>query len=179
MTNIDNQDINKYIKCSRCHMKFINDDEHIKNDFGYNRLNERYKQCVRCRTSSREQKAEYRADMKKQYETYGNYDPNRNNKPKNNNKPCKEKVINEKFNCELCNKSISTNTKDKHVDSSLCKRRRNLFRYLELFGSYNLMDQKHIVNGDIDFDGVIKLEQHEKVKSNDYGNAYQYQQNAF
>ena len=45
-------------------MKFINDDEHIKNDFGYNRLNERYKQCARCRTSSREQKAEYRADMK-------------------------------------------------------------------------------------------------------------------
>ena len=56
MTNIDNQDINKYIKCSRCHMKFINDDEHIKTDFGYNRLNERYKQCVKCRS----QKAEYR-----------------------------------------------------------------------------------------------------------------------
>ena len=49
MTNIDNQDINKYIKCSRCHMKFINDDEHIKNDFGYNRLNERYKNCIKCR----------------------------------------------------------------------------------------------------------------------------------
>ena len=41
------------------------------------------------------------------------------------------------------------------------------------------MDQKHIVNGDIDFDGVIKLEQHEKIKSNDYGNGYQYLQNAF
>ena len=28
----------EYINCSRCHMNFINDEEHIKNDFGYNRL---------------------------------------------------------------------------------------------------------------------------------------------
>ena len=128
---------------------------------------------------NKQQRAKSRIQSRheKQYETYGNYDPNRNNKPKNNNKPCKERVINEKFNCELCNKSISTNTKDKHVDSSLCKRRRNLFRYLELFGSYNLMDQTHIVNGDIDFDGVIKLDQHETVKGNDYGNTYDH--NAF
>ena len=82
--------------------------------------------------NNREQKAEYRADMKKQYETYGNYDPNRNNKPKNNNKPCKERVVNEKFNCELCNKLISTNTKDKHVDSSICKRRKI---YLDIWNS--------------------------------------------
>ena len=50
---------NNYIKCSRCHMKFINDDEHIKPDFGYNRLNVRYKQCVRCRTSRREHDQKY------------------------------------------------------------------------------------------------------------------------
>ena len=40
----------EYINSSRCHMKFINDDEQIKKDFGYNRLNMRHKQCVRCRT---------------------------------------------------------------------------------------------------------------------------------
>ena len=28
----------------------IYDEDHIKIDFGYNRLNIRYKQCVRCRT---------------------------------------------------------------------------------------------------------------------------------
>ena len=39
----------KYIKCSKCKCKYINDDEHIKADFGYNRLNERYKTCVKCR----------------------------------------------------------------------------------------------------------------------------------
>ena len=44
---IDNFDDNKYINCSRCHMKSINDDEHRSTDFGYNRLNIRYKQCVR------------------------------------------------------------------------------------------------------------------------------------
>ena len=37
-------------------MKFIMDDEHIKKDFGYNRLNIGYKQCVRCKTK----RAEYR-----------------------------------------------------------------------------------------------------------------------
>ena len=41
---------NKYVNCSKCHMKFINDDEHITADFGYNRLNIRYQQCVTCRT---------------------------------------------------------------------------------------------------------------------------------
>ena len=42
----------KYIKCSKCKCKYINDDEHIKADFGYNRLNERYKTCVKCRTKT-------------------------------------------------------------------------------------------------------------------------------
>ena len=40
----------KYIKCSKCKCKYINDDEHIKADFGYNRLNERFKTCTKCRT---------------------------------------------------------------------------------------------------------------------------------
>ena len=44
----------KYIKCSKCKCKYINDDEHIKDDFGYNRLNERYKTCLTCRTKKRE-----------------------------------------------------------------------------------------------------------------------------
>ena len=34
-------DDNKCIKCS--------DDEHIKEDFGYNKLLERYKCCLKCR----------------------------------------------------------------------------------------------------------------------------------
>ena len=56
----------EYINCSRCHMKFINDDEHIKYDFGYNRLNIRYKQCVRCRISNREKQKEYYCENKEE-----------------------------------------------------------------------------------------------------------------
>ena len=45
---------NKYIKCSRCQRKHINDEEHILKDFGYNRLNERFKTCNKCRVSMKE-----------------------------------------------------------------------------------------------------------------------------
>ena len=38
-----------YIKCFACKCKYINDDDNIRNDFGYNRLNVRYKCCVKCR----------------------------------------------------------------------------------------------------------------------------------
>ena len=43
----------KYIKCSRCVRNFINDNEHLKNEFGYNRLEERFKTCVQCRGNKR------------------------------------------------------------------------------------------------------------------------------
>ena len=55
------QDIkDKYIKCSKCRCKYINDDDHIKTDFGHNRLNERYKTCVACRGRTQKYNAEYR-----------------------------------------------------------------------------------------------------------------------
>ena len=40
---------NKYIKCSKCRCKYHNNDNNIKEYFGYTRLNERYKTCVKCR----------------------------------------------------------------------------------------------------------------------------------
>ena len=42
----------KYIKCSKCKCKYINNDKHIKTDFGYNRLDERFKTCVKCKTKT-------------------------------------------------------------------------------------------------------------------------------
>ena len=39
----------EYIKCSQCKCKYTNDEEHIKTDFGYTRLNEQYKTCSKCR----------------------------------------------------------------------------------------------------------------------------------
>ena len=179
MTNIDNQDINKYIKCSRCHMKFINDDEHIKNDFGYNRLNERYKQCVRCRTKRTEYRNNNIEHARKMDKIY--YENNKEQKLAYNAEiiecdVCGKHVrresmkqhkmslncINNCNECHLCGKKVSFKSMDKHVDSSLCKRKRNIDKYLEIFGSYNIMDQTHIANGGTDFDRVIKLEQHEK-----------------
>ena len=51
MTEEDKND--KYIICSKCRSKYINDEEHINKDFGYTRLEERYKTCVRCRARSK------------------------------------------------------------------------------------------------------------------------------
>ena len=58
----ERSEADKYIKCSKCRCKYINDDEHIKKDFGYNRLEERFKTCVKCRTYSRQQNKEYRQE---------------------------------------------------------------------------------------------------------------------
>jgi hypothetical protein len=52
-------EVDKYVKCSKCRCKYINDDDHIKNDFGYNRLNERYKTCVTCRVRGRKNNKTY------------------------------------------------------------------------------------------------------------------------
>ena len=43
----------KYIYCSGCNMKYLNNEENIKSDFGYNRLEERYKTCFKCRAKKK------------------------------------------------------------------------------------------------------------------------------
>ena len=48
----------KYIKCSKCRCKYINDDEHIKRDFGYSRLEERFKTCAKCRSKNNQNGSE-------------------------------------------------------------------------------------------------------------------------
>ena len=48
----------KYIKCSQCNCKYINDEDSINTNFGYTRLNERYKTCCKCRTKH----TQYRID---------------------------------------------------------------------------------------------------------------------
>ena len=37
------------IKCNKCKCKYINDEEHVKTDLGYNRLCVKSKYCVKCR----------------------------------------------------------------------------------------------------------------------------------
>ena len=43
----------KYVRCSKSRSKYINDEEHISKDFGYTRLEEMYKTCVRCRARNK------------------------------------------------------------------------------------------------------------------------------
>jgi predicted nucleic-acid-binding Zn-ribbon protein len=47
MAEIDNDD--EYIKCFRCKIQYHNEYAHIKRDFGYNRLEARFKTCIKCR----------------------------------------------------------------------------------------------------------------------------------
>ena len=56
----EHQGSDQYIKCSSCKCKYINDDDHIKKDFGYNRLNVRFKTCVTCREKNRLHTKAYR-----------------------------------------------------------------------------------------------------------------------
>ena len=51
MTEEDKND--KYIICSKCRSKCINDEEHLYKDFGYTRLEMRFQTCVRCRVRSK------------------------------------------------------------------------------------------------------------------------------
>jgi hypothetical protein len=56
----------KFINCTKCHCKYHNNDEHIKIDFGYKRLGDRYKLCVKCRDKK---KQAYNAN-KETYQAY-------------------------------------------------------------------------------------------------------------
>ena len=47
---MDNEE--KYISCSRCKCKYHNTSESISKHFGYKRLGDRYKLCMKCRAST-------------------------------------------------------------------------------------------------------------------------------
>ena len=64
MTETDSKE--QYIICSRCKCKYINDDKHIESDFGFNRLGERYKSCVKCRKQTKN----YRENNKDKLKDY-------------------------------------------------------------------------------------------------------------
>ena len=49
-----------HIRCSKCKSKYVNGEEHISKDFGYTRLEEIYKTCVRCRDRGKVNHTTYR-----------------------------------------------------------------------------------------------------------------------
>ena len=59
-------EIEKYIKCSNCKCKYHNNEEYIKIDFGFNRLGERYKCCVKCKEKAKAHNTIYREISKQE-----------------------------------------------------------------------------------------------------------------
>ncbi len=68
----DKQRINtdKYIVCAHCRLKYINDEEHIAKDFGYNRLGKKLKTCVKCSESNRKWKEQHKEHIKETDKIY-------------------------------------------------------------------------------------------------------------
>ena len=77
----EQDETDKYVKCNKCRCKYINDDEHIKTDFGYNRLNERCKTCVECRDKKRNMNS---------YSSYKEYYQENRDAMIEKNKQCRE-----------------------------------------------------------------------------------------
>ena len=91
-----------YIKCSACKCNYINDDAHVNTYFGYNRLEEIYNTCVKCKgkrdvyDSSDEDKE---AKDKAQHTHYEQTGRQRNF---------------EKLTCGTCGESVCRNAKRRH-----------------------------------------------------------------
>jgi hypothetical protein len=86
----------EFIKCSKCKCKYINDEEHVKTDFGYNRLGRQYKSCVKCRVKS---KTYYESNASKicDYQRNKYYEP-----------------------CSTCNERVYKYQMKQHQASPLC-----------------------------------------------------------
>ena len=60
----DNNEVERYIKCSNCRCKYKNEDKHIAHDFGYNRLNEQFKTCFICRDKRKKKRENSKKELK-------------------------------------------------------------------------------------------------------------------
>ena len=122
----------KYIICSKCRSKYINDEEHITKYFGYTRLEERYKTCVRCRARNKinsktyqEKHPEKSEKAKEYYEANKDYLNEENKQFRENNKEhYKEydRARNQiKVNCPNCNCEIVKRKLNSHLQTQKCK----------------------------------------------------------
>ncbi len=151
----------KYITCTKCKCKYINDEEHISRDFGYTRLEERYKTCVKCRDmvktyndNNKEKRKEHYKDNKEKYKEYYN-----NNKEhilqihknyRNNNvdkyKDYEKQRNKIKINCPNCNAEIIKKNLMLHQQTQKCISKKE---YIEEHISCNICDcqvsKKHLL----------------------------------
>ena len=119
----------KYIICSGCTCKYINDEEHISNDFGYTRLEMRYKTCVRCRVRSKINNKtfleKHPEKNKEYYEAHKEEAKERNKQHRQNNKEHYleyDRARNQiKVNCPNCNCEIVKRKLNSHLQTQKCK----------------------------------------------------------
>ena len=107
--------VEKYMNCSRCKMKYHNTNEHIQNDFGYNRLNERFKTCMTCRINKREYN---KCWSRNNYNIYRDTELERSRIYRENNKD----KIREITECNLCGSMVCRDGMAKHQRTNKCKK---------------------------------------------------------
>ena len=131
MTAHNGQDT--YIVCSNCKYKYINDEEHINKDFGYTRLDMRYKTCVKCGANGKVRKKGYH---EKHPEKANEYYETHKEEAKEYNKQYREKNADRlkeydrarnqvrdqiKIHCPNCNCEIVKRKLNGHLQTQKCK----------------------------------------------------------
>ena len=105
------QQRDEYIKCSACKCKYINDYDHIKIDFGYTRLEERYKCCIRCRGLKKVYYDSHHESLRPKRETYNVINRVRINAHNF-----------EKIECKSCGDKVCRNALRRHEREKCCNR---------------------------------------------------------
>ena len=116
MTEENNKD--KQIICSGCKSKYIKDEEHISKQFGYTRLEERYKTCVKCKainnikckTCQENHKEEIKQYSKKYREEH-----------KEERQLYDKKIYEIKIKCPNCNSEVCNSKLIRHQRTKKCK----------------------------------------------------------
>ena len=111
----------KYITCSRCNKKYHDTDDNVKQHFGYNKVNERFKVCAMCRQyklDNRERILQRGKERGKEY-----YEENKDailEKSKKYRERNKDSIY-EVVKCNVCGVSICKHGLARHQHTNKCK----------------------------------------------------------
>jgi len=119
----------KYIMCSKCRCLYINDDEHIKNDFGFTRLEERYKTCVKCRAYKLDNRERIlkqgRERAKDYYEENKEAELERTKQYRDHNKDKIKEKSAEVIECKMCGSMVRNWGMACHMRTNKCNNKSN------------------------------------------------------
>ena len=114
----------KYIICSDCRSKSINDEEHINKDFGYTMLEMRYKTCVKCRARQiiknktyHEKHPEYYEENKERILEYNKQYREKNADKVKGYERARDQI---KTYCPHCNSEIGARKLNRHLQTQKC-----------------------------------------------------------